>query len=274
MSKDGGSILVVDVGTSGVRAAIVRPDATVEHEHRVPLLPDSPAPGLVEFDAARMADAVLEVARAALEDGGPVAGVGIANQRASSIVWERATGQAGRAGHRLAGPAHRRDLPGPPGRGHPAGAQRVGHQGDGHPRRGRSGTVASRARRALLRDRRQLGGLDALGGRRAGGDALHVTDATNAAVTALVDATIGWDEPLLQKLRIPLPMMPTVVDSSGALGSAAALPGAPPICGIAGDQQASLVGQGCTLPGLAKATFGTGGMLDQCVGPARWARRR
>ena len=92
MSRDGGSILVVDVGTSGVRAAIVRPDATVEHEHRVPLLPASPAPGLVEFDAARMADAVLEVAHASLEDGGPVAGVGIANQRASSIVWERATG--------------------------------------------------------------------------------------------------------------------------------------------------------------------------------------
>ena len=48
---------------------------------------------------------------------------------------------------------------------------------------------------------------------------------------------------------------------------ARALPGAPPICGIAGDQQASLVGQGCTLPGLAKVTFGTGGMLDVCTGP-------
>jgi glycerol kinase len=105
------------------------------------------------------------------------------------------------------------------------------------------------------------------GGAAAGSAALHVTDATNAAVTALVDGAIAWDEPLLQKLHIPLPMMPTVVDSAGAVGSATALPGAPPICGIAGDQQASLVGQGCTLPGLAKATFGTGGMLDQCVGP-------
>jgi glycerol kinase len=93
MSAGGGSILVVDVGTSGVRAAVVRPDATVEHEHRIPLLPYSPAPGLVEFDAARMAGAILEVAHAALADGGPVAGVGIANQRASSIVWERATGK-------------------------------------------------------------------------------------------------------------------------------------------------------------------------------------
>jgi glycerol kinase len=53
------------------------------------------------------------------------------------------------------------------------------------------------------------------------------------------------------------------------VGAAGALPGEPPLCGIAGDQQASLVGQGCTRPGLAKATFGTGGMLDQCTGAGR-----
>ena len=95
MSSPGGSILVVDVGTSGVRAAIVRPDATVEHEHRVPLLPDSPAPGLVEFDAARMAEAVLTVARSRLgRRGAGRPASGIANQRASSIVWERATRRA------------------------------------------------------------------------------------------------------------------------------------------------------------------------------------
>src|SRR6185437_875073 len=91
MSGRGGSVLVVDVGTSGVRAAVVRPDASVEHAHYAPVLPDSPAPGLVEFDAARMADAVLDVARAALADGGRVEAGAIANQRASTIVWERAT---------------------------------------------------------------------------------------------------------------------------------------------------------------------------------------
>jgi len=87
------SLLVVDVGTSGLRAAIVRPDATVEHVHHVPLLPDTPAAGLVEFDAAAMASAALECARAALAAGGPVAAVGITNQRASTIVWDRATGE-------------------------------------------------------------------------------------------------------------------------------------------------------------------------------------
>ncbi len=86
----------------------------------------------------------------------------------------------------------------------------------------------------------------------------------------MVDAgTIDWDLALLERLRIPAAMLPCVVDSSGAIGQAHALDGAPLICGMAGDQQASLVGQGCTRPGLAKATFGTGGMLDQCTGIGR-----
>ena len=76
MSTKGGSVLVVDVGTSGVRAAIVRPDATVDHVHYAPVLPDSPAPGLVEFDAAVMADAVLAVAHAALARRRPGRGGG------------------------------------------------------------------------------------------------------------------------------------------------------------------------------------------------------
>ena len=108
------------------------------------------------------------------------------------------------------------------------------------------------------------------GGAGSGRDALHVTDATNAAVTALIDpSTVDWDEELLTRLRIPLAVLPRIVDSSGEIGACHALPGAPVICGIAGDQQASLVGQGCTRPGLAKATFGTGGMLDQCTGAER-----
>src|SRR5439155_8441128 len=74
---------------------------------------------------------------------------------------------------------------------------------------------------------------------------------------------------VLAALRIRPSALPTIVDSSGVVGVASALPGAPPIAGIAGDQQASLVGQGCTRPGLAKVTFGTGGMLDLCVGASR-----
>ena len=93
---------------------------------------------------------------------------------------------------------------------------------------------------------------------------------SNAGVTGLLDpTTLRWDGRLLEALRIPSELLPTIVDSSGHVGSALALPGSPPICGIAGDQQASLIGQGCTRRGQAKATFGTGGMLDQCTGQER-----
>jgi glycerol kinase len=262
---------VVDVGTSGVRAAIVRPDAEVEHEHHVRILPSTPAPGLVEFDAAQVAEAVLDLARAALADGGPVGAVGIANQRASTIVWDRATGEP------VAPAIGWQDL------------RTVGTclalQGDGIrlvPTASATKLMAildavdperSRAERGEL----CFGTVDSWvawtlsGGAAAGASALHVTDATNAAVTALLDPSLEWDTSLLGTLKIPAAMLPTIVDSSGAVGAASALPGAPPICGIAGDQQASLVGQGCTLPGLAKATFGSGAMLDQCTGPARTA---
>jgi glycerol kinase len=264
----GGSVLVVDVGTSGVRAAIVRPDASVTHVHHAPVLPDSPAPGLVEFDAGLMAEAVLGVARAALEDGGPVDAVGIANQRASTIVWDRATGTP------LAPGIGWQDL------------RTVGTclvlQGEGiRLAPNASATKLMAILDAVDPDRARaaagelcFGTVDSWvawtlsGGAAAGSDALHVTDATNAAVTALIDAaTISWDEALLERLNIPAAMLPRIVDSSGAVGASHALAGAPVICGIAGDQQASLVGQGCTRPGLAKATFGTGGMLDQCTGP-------
>jgi glycerol kinase len=264
----GGSVLVVDVGTSGVRASIVRPDAGVTHAHHAPVLPESPAPGLVEFDAVLMAEAVMQVAQATLAEGGPVEAVGIANQRASTIVWDRATGEP------VAPGIGWQDL------------RTVGTclvlQGEGiRLAPNASATKLMAILDAVDPDRTRaragelcFGTVDTWvawilsGGAAAGNDALHVTDATNAAVTAMVDASsITWDGPLLERLGIPPELLPRIVDSSGAVGACHALPGSPIICGMAGDQQASLVGQGCTRPGLAKATFGTGGMLDQCTGP-------
>jgi glycerol kinase len=254
------SVLVVDVGTSGVRAAVVRPDATVEHAHHRPVPPSSPAPGFVEFDPAGMADAVLDVAGRALAGGGPVRAVGIANQRASTVVWERTTG-------RPVGPG--------------VGWQDLRTAGMCLTLRAegvRLAPNASATKLAFLLDladpgrSRDLcfGTVDTWVAWTLSEGALHVTDATNAAVTGLVhgDAT-GWDPVVLEALRVPESVLPRVVDSSGVLGPAEALPGSPPIAGMAGDQQASLLGQGCTRPGLAKATFGTGGMLDVCVGPER-----
>ncbi len=157
------SILVVDLGTSGVRAAVVRPDATVEHVHHRPVLPDTPAPGLVEFDASAMATAALEVATRALAEGGPVDAVGIANQRASTIVWDRKSGVPRGARSRLAGPPDRGHLPRAPGPGLPGGPQCLGHQVGSHPRRRRPRSTPGASRRVGLRHRRHLGRLDTVG---------------------------------------------------------------------------------------------------------------
>jgi glycerol kinase len=258
----GGSLLVVDVGTSGVRAAVVRPDATVACVHHRAVLPESPAPGLVEVDAELLARAALELAGAALDEGGPVSGVGIANQRATTVVWDRTTGRP------VAPAIGWQDL------------RTVGTclvlQAEGiRLAPNMSATKLAAILDAVDPDRSGADGLCfgtidswvawTLGGGATAG--LHVTDATNAAVTGLVRAdTMQWDGELLERLGVPSAMLPEIVDSSGEVGPASALPGAPVICGIAGDQQASLVGQGCTRPGLAKATFGTGGMLDLCTG--------
>jgi glycerol kinase len=96
---------------------------------------------------------------------------------------------------------------------------------------------------------------------------LFVTDDTNAAVTGLwtlQDQT--WSPRILDIFGIDIEMMPTIVRSSGVVGNATALPGSPPIASLVGDQQGSLVGQGCITPGKTKITFGTGGMLDTVTG--------
>lgn len=254
------SVLVIDVGTSGVRAAVVRPDGTVTHAHHRPVLPTSPAPGFVEFDAAAMADTALEVANQALAGGGPVQGVGIANQRASTVVWDRATGQP-------VGPG--------------IGWQDLRTVGmclalrDQGIRLAPNSTATKAAALLDMADPDRSGDLcvgtiDTWVAWALSGGQAHVTDSTNAAVTGLLrpDGS-GWDLDLLAALRIPADCLPAIVDSSGVVGHATALPGAPPLAGMAGDQQASLIGQGCTRAGLAKATFGTGGMLDLCLGSER-----
>jgi len=254
------SVLVVDVGTSGVRAAIVQADATVTHVHHREVLPSSPAQGFVEFDAASMAEAVLGVARAALAAGGPVDAVGIADQRASTIVWDRLTGE-----------------PVAPG----IGWQDLRTVGMCLMLREQGLRLApnqSATKLAMLLDladpsrQRDLcfGTVDSWVAWILSDGTLHVTDHTNAGVTGLVTGDgAGWDPAVCEALRIPERVLPRLVDSSQLLGNAAALEGAPPIAGIAGDQQASLIGQGCLTPGTAKATFGTGGMLDCVVGPER-----
>jgi glycerol kinase len=255
-------ILVIDVGTTGLRASLVAPDASiVDAEYRWSP-PETPFPGLVEFDATQLAGHVLDAARTVLErNGGPaITGVGITNQRATTIVWERATG-------RPIGPA--------------LGWQDLRTVGE---------CITAKAEHGLsLAPNQSATKIGWLLGNAAGGvdpaelcfgtvdtwiawtlseGALHVTDHTNAAVTGLYSIDLrGWHHGVCERLGVPVAMLPEIVDSSRLLGAATALPGAPPIAALVGDQQASLVGQGCIERGMAKITFGTGGMLDMCTGP-------
>jgi glycerol kinase len=259
------SILVIDVGTSGIRAAVVGPDARITAEVHRPLLPASPEPGLVEFDAALMASTALELARQAIADGGPVDAVGITNQRASTIVWDRATGEP-------VGPGIGwQDL------------RTVGTclvlQAEGiHLAPNASGTKIGYLLDTYDADRQRdlcIGTVDTWLTWHLSEGEVHATDLSNAAVTGLMTGdAAGWHGKVLDALRIPEGALPQVVDTSGVLATASALDGAPPIAALVGDQQSSLVGQGCVHPGLAKITFGTGGMLDLNLGEERPAFER
>jgi len=253
-----GRVLVVDVGTSSARAVVVDGDARVVAEHHTPLLPRSPAPGIVEVDASAMAAAARSLADAALAEAGPVDAVGIANQRGTAIAWDRATGEP-------VGPG--------------IGWQDLRTVGRCLELRAKGvflGPNHAATKLEVLLDEADpdrardlcVGTVDTWLAWTLSDGALHVTDASNALVTALRTADdTDWDERVLDALRIPRGVLPTVVDSSGVCGAAAALGGAPPVAGIIGDQQASLLGQGCVRPGDAKITFGTGGMLDLVLGP-------
>jgi glycerol kinase len=264
------SILVIDVGSSSIRASVVSSDGSVGEVHTERVPPSSPVPSFVEYDARQIADAALRVAKAAVagadKKAGGVEGVGIANQRATTVLWDRKTGDP-------LGPAISwQDL------------RTVGTclmlRAEGIPAvPNESSTKLGFLLDMADPDRTEdvcFGTVDSWIVWNLSHGALHVTDASNAGVTGMrsVDAD-DWDDRILGALRIPREVLPEVVDSSGILGEATALGEAVPICGIVGDQQASLAGQSCTLAGMAKITFGTGGFLDMCVGDRRpgFARR-
>jgi glycerol kinase len=252
------SALVIDVGTSGLRAAVVDGDGKVHGLEYRPCPPTSPFPGLVEFDGATMAAAVIEVAKASLASAGPVAAVGITNQRASTLVWDRSTGEP-------IGPG--------------LGWQDLRTVFDCITAKSDHGLALAPNQSATkvawllnstegARDRDLcFGTVDTWVAWVLSNGTVHATDHSNAAVTGLLrhDAS-AWSTTACAALGIPMSMLPTLVDTSGVFGEALALPGTPPLAALVGDQQGSLVGQSCVRPGQVKITFGTGGMLDMCTG--------
>jgi glycerol kinase len=241
---------------------MVRADGTVSHEHRVPFLPQTPFAGLVEFDPIGMLDVVVNAATETLRVGGPAVAVGITNQRGSTVVWDATTGLPVAPGLgwqdlRTIGACIDMKSLGfaiPPN----ASATKVSHVLDLFD--------ASRTNVNL-----RFGTIDSWLIWNLTNRSVHVTDASNAGITSMAEPSgVGpgmvWRREVLDALRIPVHVLPSIVDSFGVVGVASMLPGSPPIAAILGDQQASLLGQGCVAPGDTKATFGTGAMVDVVTG--------
>lgn len=261
------NVLVVDQGTTSTRAIVYGRAGRVLAEARRTLRQSFPAPGLVEQDPDDIWSDVLSVIQEA-RVGQTISAVGIANQRETTILWDR---QTGRPVHNAIVWQDRRT----------AGlCARVIEQGHESLIVERTGLVvdpyfsASKIAWLLdnvsgLRSRAEsgqilFGSVDSYLIWRLTGGAGHLTDATNASRTMLYDIHRGaWDQELLDIWRIPRAMMPEVRDSAGNFGRVqeAILPGSPIVSGVAGDQHAATVGQACFKPGTMKSTYGTGAFL-------------
>ncbi|MGI8422401.1 MAG: FGGY family carbohydrate kinase [Gaiellaceae bacterium] len=254
-------ILAIDQGTTGTTCLVV--DGTsldVLGRGYGELSQSFPRPGWVEHDPEEIWHTVEQAAGAALADAGlragELAGIGIANQRETTLLWDRASGrpvhpaivwQDRRTAERCA------ELP----------AELI---------RERTGLVpdpyfsATKLEWLLdetgRRDGLAFGTVDSWLVWKLTGGAAHVTDATNASRTLLVSlATRDWDDELLELFRVDRALLPEVRDSSEVVAEGTLLGATLPVAGIAGDQQAALYGHGCVRPGQAKATYGTGSFV-------------
>jgi glycerol kinase len=262
-------ILAIDQGTTSTRSLVFDAEGGVRGEAQRELEQHYPRPGWVEHDAEEIWRASLATAREALAaaklGARDIAGIGITNQRETTVIWERETGmpiaraivwQDRRTAERC------------------AGLRAQGHAGAAQAKTGLvldpyfSATKiewlldhVAGARARAERGELAFGTIDSFLLWRLTGGTVHATDATNAARTLLFDIhRQDWDEELRALFRVPRAMLPTVLDSAGEFGATPGeLFGAPiPVLGIAGDQQAATVGQACFAPGMIKSTYGTG----------------
>jgi glycerol kinase len=252
-------ILAIDQGTSGTTCLVVDNELRVLGRGYRELAQQFPRAGWVEHDPDEIWLGVQQAAEAALAAAGVPAdaleAIGIANQRETTVLWDRRSG-------RPVAPAivwqDRRT------------AERC-RELDAELVRERTGLVPDPYFSAtklewLLRDRRQeglaFGTVDSWLVWQLTGGELHVTDRTNASRTLLCSlAQLDWDDDLLALFGVDREVLPTIVPSDGDLGEAELLGAHVPIRGLAGDQQAALYGHGCHAPGQAKVTYGTGSFL-------------
>jgi glycerol kinase len=262
-------LLAVDQGTTSTRAMLFdsegAPRASAQDE-----LPQSyPKPGWVEHDPEEIWRATLSTMRRALANSkvaaADVAGIGITNQRETTIVWDRSTGQAVHPAivwqDRRTAPwcARMREEIGDAELG-----KRTGLLFDAYFSASKIAWILDNVAGARARAEKgelAFGTVDSFLLWRLTGGKVHATDATNASRTMLFNlGTQDWDDELLKAFRIPRALLPAVRDCAAEFGAAekALLGERVPIAGIAGDQQAATVGQACFREGMIKSTYGTG----------------
>jgi glycerol kinase len=262
-------LLALDQGTSSSRSIVFDAAGRIVSMAQREFRQIFPQPGWVEHDPVEIWTTQLATAREALAaariDARAIAGLGITNQRETTVIWERASGRP--IHHAIVWQDRRtepicRQL-------REAGlaamvAERTGLVIDAY----FSGTKVRwlldhvpGAREAAQRGELAFGTIDSWLAWQLTGGRLHVTDASNASRTMLYDIRRGcWDDELLAALDVPASLLPEVRPSSYRFGEtdASLLGAALPIGGIAGDQQAALFGQACFEAGMAKNTYGTG----------------
>ena len=277
------AILALDQGTTNSRAIVFDARGAVLGLAQREFRQIFPVPGWVEHDAAEIWRTQLEVARAALAraslSAADIAAIGITNQRETTVIWDRASGQplANAIVWQDRRTAQACDEWKEAGLG-PFIAERTGLVIDAYFSASKLAWLLDHVPGARARAERgelAFGTVDSWLIWNLTGGTHHVTDATNASRTMLFNLRTGdWDDELLRVLRVPRALLPRVVASSGAIASTSLL-GAPiPIAGVAGDQHAALFGQNCFERGLAKNTYGTGCFLLMNIGSQPVTSRR
>jgi glycerol kinase len=265
-------ILALDQGTTSSRAIVFDPRGRARATAQQEFPQHFPQPGWVEHDATDLWETTRRVALAAVAEanltGASLAAIGLANQRETTLLWERSTGRPLHRAivwqdRRTAGACAKLKAAGL----EPLFRRRTGLLLDPY----FSGTKLAwlldtipGARRRAGRGELAFGTVDTWLLWQLTGGRVHATDVSNASRTLLLDLRTGaWDDELLKLLRIPREILPEVRASSEVYGEATAIPAlrGVPIGGMAGDQQAALFGQACFRPGLAKNTYGTGCFL-------------
>ena len=265
-------IVALDQGTTSSRAVVVDENGKVVAVHGMEFPQIYPQPGWVEHDPAQILSSQVESLKKAVEkaaiDPKDIVGIGITNQRETTIIWDKATGKP--VCNAIVWQCRRTA----------AEIERLKAEGASEIIRKKTGLIPDAyfcgskiqwilrnvpgTRVAAQAGELLFGTVDTWLIWNLTREHAHVTDVSNASRTMLFNIhTMDWDQELLDLMEIPHVLLPKVVDSSGVVGmlDKSILGVEIPIAGIAGDQQAALFGQACYEKGMVKTTYGTGGFL-------------